>query len=181
MIDWGKMEISRYLAAQVKRWHVYPVLRQQNIGEHSFNIMQIMDTIFHTHPQYLRLLRGAMHHDMGEIQSGDIPYGAKKSLPNSCKKAIEEIETDACRSMRIELPLLTQEEQDIIKFCDLAEMWLFSLQELCMGNRMAQPIRLTTEAELNRRAIELPAVYHEKIEQWRNENITTFGAGEWYK
>lgn len=176
MINWIDMEKSRYLAAQVKRYHVYPVLREQTIGEHSFNIIQIIDEIFFHHPSCARLMRAALHHDMGEIRSGDIPFGAKKSFSEATRAEIADVEEEGINNMKIKQPLLNKEEEDILKFCDLAEMWLFALQELAMGNRLAQPIRDATEAELNRRAVSLPHMYHTKVEMWRNRNTNTFGA-----
>ena len=73
------------LAGGVKRWHVQPTLRQQTVAEHSFGVMmllrQVVDGNVFSDESILNMLLAAMHHDLPELMTGDIPADVKRRHP----------------------------------------------------------------------------------------------------
>jgi 5'-deoxynucleotidase YfbR-like HD superfamily hydrolase len=68
--------------SSVKRWHIVAVVREQNVAEHSFNVCLIAEEIARILgvPEKLEAVRKhAIHHDIPEVITGDLPTTIKKT------------------------------------------------------------------------------------------------------
>ncbi len=119
-------------AAAVKRYHTVRTLREQTVGAHTFGVMQLIDQIYPEARKEVYI--AAMHHDLPELITGDIPAPMKRQLPRLAV-LLEEAEKGT-------VPLhrdcgLTAFEEAVLKWCDLMELVLWCLEELYHGNTYA--------------------------------------------
>ena len=128
---------SRQLAGRVRRYHTWPVLHRQTVGEHSARVATLYVELFGL-PR-AEVLYHVLHHDSGELTAGDPPFPVKKLHP-LYKEGHAAAEADGLRSLGVELPDLASFEQHRVKVCDLLEMHEFGAAELTMGNKYAEPI-----------------------------------------
>jgi 5'-deoxynucleotidase YfbR-like HD superfamily hydrolase len=125
------------LAGLVKRWHTWPVIREQTVAEHSWQTQRI----------YLELFKGMdscvweyiLYHDCGEIATGDIPYPVK-SLNPQLKGIIDKMEQEALSAMKITLPSISLLQHKRFKLAHMLEMWEYAWEEHARGNKFAFPI-----------------------------------------
>jgi hypothetical protein len=123
---------SKAMAARVKRWHGFPVLHQQSVGEHTHRVVTIYLELFNAPRK--EVLIYIVYHDLGELYSGDTPFVPKKALPG-LKEALNIAEKEGLKKLDIEMPDLKPSEWTRFKVCDLLEMWEFANIEVAMGNR----------------------------------------------
>lgn len=128
---------SRF-AGLVERYHTWPVLRKQTVGEHTWQVMRIWWKIFG--PMTAEESTFLLWHDAGELRSGDPPGMVKQENP-MLKEAYDVLERDGL--IRMGGPY----QQDVsectrlrAKICDLIDVWELALGEIMQGNRLAQPI-----------------------------------------
>lgn len=127
-------------AGQVTRYHTWPRLREQSVGEHSWQVQRILLAVWPDAPRHLIL--HCMTHDVGESVSGDPPYPIK-ALNVDLKKACDRIEREAHWMMAVDwwLPSsvqLSDFEAYVFKLCEFIEMWEWGLFEMDLGNQHAQ-------------------------------------------
>lgn len=68
-------------ASVVKRWHIVDTCKSQSVAEHSFNVCLIAQEICKLcNKEYLAsgAIMYALHHDIGEVITGDIPSPTKR-------------------------------------------------------------------------------------------------------
>ena len=128
---------SLSFAGTVKRWHTWPMLRQQSVGEHSARVATIYCEMFGL-PR-AEVLYFILHHDAGELYGGDVPFGVKRDSPGT-REASNAAEKRGLELLGVELPTLEIEEYAKFKVCDIAEMLDFAVTEENMGNRYATPV-----------------------------------------
>lgn len=132
-----QLELARKyrLAGGVKRWHVQPTLRQQTVAEHSFGVMmlirQVVDGNVFSDESILNMLLAAMHHDLPELMTGDIPADVKRRHPD-LDAMLTRIEMTA-EDLYFDTPL-TAVERDLVKWADTMELILWCLEEIALGN-----------------------------------------------
>jgi hypothetical protein len=124
-------------AGQVKRYHTWPVLREQTVAEHTWQIMRIYHSIFGEPSQDIYTF--ILYHDAGEIATGDLPFPVKMHNPD-IKETMDLLEDRALERMKAPVVKLEQMGKIHIKICDLLEMWEYGVQECAMGNQLAKPI-----------------------------------------
>lgn len=144
-------------AYEVSRYHTWPHLQRQTVGEHSAQVWRILKAIWPDCPA--RLLDHCMTHDMGEGVSGDVPYPVKRSSP-AVKRGLDELEMAAHLRMSVswmvpEPSAIDNFERMVFKLAEYIEMWEFGLSELTLGNRAARLIAQRMRAEVNSSQIEL--------------------------
>jgi 5'-deoxynucleotidase YfbR-like HD superfamily hydrolase len=149
-----------YHAGRIKRYHTWPTIQTQTVGEHSWQVASIYSQIWGDIPtpveRFIRL------HDVAELVTGDIPFPTKANNPE-LKVEFGKVEDKALEAMGIDLPKLHPDVMRRIKICDLLEMMVFGMVDRQMGNRLAIPIiqrtrkaaltlvnQLNTEGERNR-------------------------------
>lgn len=136
MIDQIENDARRGL--EVVRYHTWPVLQRQSVGEHSIQTMRILLAVWPDAPR--RMLVHCMTHDCGEM-AGDLPWPVKRDDP-ILKDRHNMAEDKILKMMtaRWNLPKrkpLDHYEERVFKCCESIEMWEFALTEQNMGNRYA--------------------------------------------
>lgn len=129
-MNWKKLKLLR-TAQRVTRMHTMPTRYQQSVGEHTFGVLSIVLTI---HPNATpQLLRATLYHDIPEAVTGDVPATAKWRWPDM-ETALRGAEEWMRREFELseELPSL---ERKVLKFADMMELLLFSLEEADAGDR----------------------------------------------
>jgi 5'-deoxynucleotidase YfbR-like HD superfamily hydrolase len=126
-----------YCAGSVRRYHTWPVIREQTVADHSFHVIRIYWTLFGRVPDVVT--EYIVWHDMGELWTGDTPYPVKKNN-YALKKIMNDMEREAVYSMGgIPDPStsLTTDHVKRVKLCDLLEMLEYALHEISLGNQFA--------------------------------------------
>lgn len=127
---------SKYLAGCVKRYHAWPMIREQTVGHHCWRVATMFVEIFGM-PR-AEVLYYCLHHDSGELWAGDIPFRGKRTV--ELKRAMDHSEEMGREKLGIHLPELTKEELIQVKICDLLEMYETGEYEFNLGNKYAEPI-----------------------------------------
>ena len=146
MKNWTREDVltNSRLAGQVERYHTWPTIRKQTVAEHTWQILRIYLELFGVDADVWKYI---LHHDSGEIRTGDLPFPLKSQNPD-LKKIMDDLEDDALAAMGVGTIPLTSEQKWRIKVCDLLEMLEFGLQEMVLGNRLAEPIIKGTSSNL---------------------------------
>jgi len=112
-----------YQSGGVTRWHARPeVTAPQTNADHHGRVAQIMLYFWPNVSQ--ELIYAALHHDCGELVTGDVPYSVKLARPELAKM-LGEVEEQACDDMGVTRTNITQGEHRILKFCDRLEAYTF--------------------------------------------------------
>lgn len=131
---------NTYFAGRIKRYHAWPTLHTQVVGEHTWQVMRIWYHIWGPMPPAVST--HLLFHDAPELSSGDIPHIAKRDAPE-IREPLNKLEALACERMGIpDLNKVGLKGIDRIKFklCDLIEMLEFAIVEMAMGNNLTQPV-----------------------------------------
>lgn len=125
--------VQQRASMAVKRCHVMRTLRQQTVGEHSGAVAMLVALVA---PQAsAQLLRAALHHDMHERATGDMPTTAKWMFPD-LKAAMSKAEEQWNRENDYQdEDLLSPRDFQILRFCDYMEFLLWCSEEYELGNR----------------------------------------------
>jgi 5'-deoxynucleotidase YfbR-like HD superfamily hydrolase len=138
-----EIESDPRIAGQITRYHTWPRLRDQSVGEHSWQITRILLTVWPACPR--RMLVHATLHDVGEM-AGDIPYPGKRNDPvlkdrmDAAERAVHYRMTERWR-----LPspaILSHYEEKVFKCIEYIEMWEYGLQEQNLGNKYGAVVSL---------------------------------------
>lgn len=133
-----KLTSMRALASRVRRWHTFPVIHQETVGEHTHRVCTLYLELFGT-PR-VEVLEYILCHDMGELSAGDLPFLAKRDVPEM-KHFMDHAEARGLHRLRITLPELTVEEYARFKLCDMLQMLEFARVEMQMGNQFARVVQ----------------------------------------
>ena len=143
MIDF---DVYKFFAAreagQVKRFHTFPTLTQQTVGEHTFNMLcmlfQIYDEVKKETPS-INLIKAVMYHDFGERWVGDVPATARWHN-EEFKSVVDGYEEKLRHKMGFYVEL-TEEETRVLKFLDSLDCLLWAVHEENVGNKYASEIQ----------------------------------------
>lgn len=155
------------LAMRVKRYHTWPVVHQETVGEHSARVATIYGEVFGV-PDGMTLWV-ILTHDLSEIATGDPPFPVKSEQP-ALKAVYNDLEKEWCK--RVNGPYTVHlssgtATQDYIKICDLLQMWEFGCIEMRLGNTFASPI--ISETLFAARALAAKTGVLSQIERWMTE------------
>ncbi len=136
-------------ASFVRRWHQNPDLcdtLDYDCG-HQGRVALLVLSLF---PNASRdLLAHAITHDQGEAAVGDISWDAKRRSPTLAETA-RDIETLEIREQGFDLPVLTEQEQRMLKLCDHLDAWLWMMRHArhlaVRGDWVRQREEMLTEA-----------------------------------
>lgn len=123
------------LAGEVLRYHVWPHIRQQSVGEHCWQLLRLTLKLWPEVPKHV--MEYIVHHDTGEIAVGDIPFPVKRNNP-ALKQIMDELEQKALADMSLSLPKLSDIEHRTLKYIELLEMAEWGMGELRRGNEFAR-------------------------------------------
>jgi len=150
---YGKQEFDRLklmrVVARVKRLHTLPPVHQQTVGEHTFGILALIDIVLPTASK--ALWRAALYHDAPEGITGDVPSPVKWRHPEleSALRVVEErIKNEF--SMHTELSGI---EKRVLKFCDIMELVIFSMEEVDSGNRIMATVAMNGLTAIRERGL----------------------------
>ena len=143
-------------SGDVKRYHTKPTIGEQSNATHCWGVAVIA---VYLEPEIsAKLLLNTLLHDVGEIDTGDIPATVKWANPD-LKKKLDAIEDKLAVSLEIEHKI-TDKERVILKQADMFELLFFCLKQRRLGNRylnsaFGNGIEKLAEGELNDRGKEL--------------------------
>lgn len=143
-----------YAAGETRRFHSWPVLRQQNVADHSWHVTMLGFVLYGQDEPGVRLpfLMALLTHDMAECLMGDIPSPAKRLMDTLLVLENKETsfrqrwnaaeqEVAARYSMDWE-SLLDAEELRRFKLVDAMEGAFYCIRERQMGNKLiAEPFK----------------------------------------
>jgi 5'-deoxynucleotidase YfbR-like HD superfamily hydrolase len=129
----------------VKRWHTWPVLKEQTVAEHTWQVMRIWWEIFG--PMEPHVSTYLLWHDGGEVVSGDVPFYAKRDNPN-LKAALDSVEAVALYEVAGLSDDVDPQDRIRAKCCDLLEMLEHCVVERGLGNRYIEPPYKNLEEKL---------------------------------
>ena len=142
-----EMKRSMYLAGSVKRYHAWPTLQTQTVGQHTWRVATLIVEIFGM-PR-AEVFYYALVHDCGEMFSGDLPFMVKTAVPGLAD-AMKLAELYGLEQLDIQLPSLSQLEKAQVKIADLLEMHEFGKMEVNLGNHFGAPVMDDTIVEARR-------------------------------
>jgi 5'-deoxynucleotidase YfbR-like HD superfamily hydrolase len=128
---------------EVRRYHTWAIHRDQSVGEHTWQVLRILLTVWPNAPRSV-IIHGLMH-DAGEM-SGDIQYPFKNLFPElraGADKAENHVRAEQRKSSigAPETPHpLSPFERLVLKACDNIEMCEAGMREVNMGNSYAKII-----------------------------------------
>lgn len=120
-------------ASQTKRYHTEVVLKEQNVGEHSFNVAWLCYLLTNGHPMSALLLH-SLAHDAAEHATGDIPSPTKRAL--GIRSVVDTFEHTLMVDSGLVLPALDEHNMHILKLADALDGVLYCLREHNLGNRL---------------------------------------------
>lgn len=120
-------------AFMVRRYHtVGHVHMEERVGHHTANVIAIIFFLFEDSPP-LYLIRHALHHDIPELATGDLPATAKWRNPELAKAA-EKVEAEVVEAMGLEDSPLDPLHRDLLKYADMMDLCFKSVEEMALGN-----------------------------------------------
>lgn len=132
---------------ETRRYHTWPVLRQQTVAEHSCHVALIVAWLAgHRAPGVsVPLLMAALTHDLAEHKMGDVPAPVKRSLPNypdqSFRQAWDKLEQGHLETAGLDWEhMLNDEEKRWLKLADAADGCFYCVRERAMGNRLINEV-----------------------------------------
>jgi 5'-deoxynucleotidase YfbR-like HD superfamily hydrolase len=136
MSDDTPIRLDTRLSGQLRRYHTWPIVGQQTVAEHCWNLLRIYlcvtDKIDH------HMVMHIMYHDIGEIFTGDAPYPLKHNY-KEVKALLDVLEI---KSMIKQLNhwgafkqiMLTEQDRILFKQIELIEMSEFGMDQVNLGN-----------------------------------------------
>lgn len=134
---------SPAMGDRVKRFHTWPMIREQTVGQHTAGCLRVYWMVFGGLPEAVAVY--LLFHDTPEVGTGDPPHMVKRDNPHM-KQEYDRMEDDVLRSMlghHVANEILmapTDIERVRMKAADLLEMGEHAEVEFAMGNRFAEPI-----------------------------------------
>lgn len=123
-------------SGEVKRYHTFRTIGEQNNADHSWNVTVLLLAIF---PDASRdLIIASIMHDAHELKTGDIPSTTKWEYPE-LRAIIKRIEADIEETYQF-MPPISEQEKAILKVADCLEMIRFAAIQLSLGNRNARKV-----------------------------------------
>lgn len=132
-------------AGETKRFHTWPVLRQQNVAEHSWHVAMLLWFIFGNDEPGLRmpLMMAALTHDAAEWKVGDLPSPGKRAMSEHFPDFREkwgEMEQGILKEYAWDWEsLLEPWELAALKLVDSMDGALYCVRERTMGNKLIEP------------------------------------------
>lgn len=144
-------------ASQTLRCHTLPVQRASNLAEHSYGVALLCDHLSSPGRASAALLRAALHHDLHECETGDVPHPVKRKNAGLSKELkIEEYEFNTFYELTDE-ESLSDEERRILRIADMLEFLIHCRGEWLKGNtRLLVPVNTALESLIKYGAEEMP-------------------------
>lgn len=126
--------IQTRCGGQVERCHTNPHNRRYSNAQHQWGVAMLLHAIFPEH--FSRLVLICLSHDVPEAWVGDIPSPCLGNSPLA-KRSIQEIEQYLAHNLGLPHDLdLHPEDAEIVRACDMLDLYLWCREEWAMGNQM---------------------------------------------
>lgn len=149
MTEFNRLKLMR-VVARVNRLHTLPPVHKQTVGEHTFGILALIDIVQPTASK--ALWRAALYHDAPEGITGDTPSPVKWRHPE-LEAALRTVEDRIKNEFNMHTEL-TFTEKRILKFCDIMELIIFSMEEVDSGNRIMATVAMNGLTAIRERKLE---------------------------
>jgi 5'-deoxynucleotidase YfbR-like HD superfamily hydrolase len=129
--------VDARLAGQVIRYHTWPQVRQQSVGEHSWQLLRIYSCVVDKiDPDFVL---HCIYHDTGELGVGDNPYPVKADNP-ILKEQINKLEKESIDKQSeywgpVAGETLSDEQMKLFKLIEMIEMFEWGLDEYNRGSK----------------------------------------------
>src|SRR5215469_12622922 len=90
MAEDDPVRLDTRLSGQLQRYHTWPTIGIQTVGEHCWQILRIYLSV--AEAPSLDIIRYIVFHDVGETATGDLPYPVKAKNP-VLKEEVDVIES----------------------------------------------------------------------------------------
>lgn len=130
---------------ETRRFHGWPVLRQQTVAEHSFHVAMILHVLYGQEQPGISgyLLMAALCDDLAEWVTGDPPSPFTKAMEvrmPGFRDQRKEVENRVLASVSLNWDrFLSEEEKRKIKFADYVDGAMYCIRERAMGNQLIGP------------------------------------------
>ncbi len=151
----------------IKRWSLMRSVREENIMEHSFDVVMIAhalalikNKIYNGNVSVEKVVLLAQYHEVGEVITGDLPTPIKYFNPE-IKNAYKDLEKNACIKLLNSLPedlkesyreyVLPNEESEeykLVKCADRLSAYLKCVEEIKAGNSEFKKAKASILSEL---------------------------------
>ena len=134
-------------AGETRRFHTVPVLREQNVAEHSWHVVMLLWYMYGGQEPgiSINLLMAGMTHDAAEFIVGDIPAPAKRNMEQrlelkgsqTFRQAWGDMEQEILQEQSLDWEkFLSVEELRKLKLADAMDGALYCVRERAMGNQL---------------------------------------------
>lgn len=139
------MEILDYIinGGETKRFHTWPMLREQRVDAHSFHVAMLCALIAQDADPAegegltVPLLMAALVHDLPEHKTGDLPAPAKRNPDVVSRDAWNEMEEQSLRKVGLDWEhALGPKQRRWLKMADAMQGALHCIRERQMGNKL---------------------------------------------
>jgi hypothetical protein len=126
-------------AFMLRRYHtVGYITKEDTVGHHMANVIGILFYLFDDAPP-LYLVKAALHHDVPELATGDIPATTKWQFPE-ISKVLESIESGVRDRQGLFNEPLEPLHAALLKYADMMDLCFKGVEELAQGNDSFGPI-----------------------------------------
>jgi 5'-deoxynucleotidase YfbR-like HD superfamily hydrolase len=137
-----------YAAGETRRFHTWPVLREQNVAAHSWHVMMLGYVLYGQDLPgcTFQFIMALATHDMAECRMGDLPSPAKRTMDSlltledkgtSFREQWGVAEQSVLHRYNMDWEQqLTDEEKRRMKVVDAMEGAIYCVRERAMGNTL---------------------------------------------
>lgn len=136
-IDNDQVVYSQRLALQVERYHTWPKVTRQSVGEHSAQVMRIYCRLFGTPRAQVWL--HILEHDLPEMRFGDLPFSGDFAPELTVAKHVVELRVRNRMGLGQHEPL-SLEEGGRVKLCDMMDCFEWGVHEERLGNQYGKVV-----------------------------------------
>jgi len=143
-------------ASDVQRLHTIRTIGEYSNGQHSFNTLAILRLL--RPDASTSLIWAIVEHDIPERLIGDVPSPALHHVYGLSKLAVSEAEGDIISEVLgiDSLSELSEDDYKWLKGLDLLELYLYCRDQLSMGNRNLEQIKIRIEETFKMNAKNYP-------------------------
>lgn len=120
----------------VKRFHTETMLKENLVSSHSWGVAVLLHDIAPSCSK--NLIMAALYHDVAEHITGDMSAVTKWRFPE-LKQALDKVEDIVNTELKTKV-FLYEDEAQMLKFADMAELVLTCVREYQLGNQEAMQI-----------------------------------------
>lgn len=154
-------------AGAVRRCHTQPTIGSYDVAQHVFGMINLLRVL--NPSASLELIWACLAHDHPERWTGDIPRPAKWAGVVD-RERLDQVEREILHDTGFEY-LLTEEDERWLIGLDILELYLWTLDQLSLGNRNAQKMKERIEKWFTKNSHRVPVAvldffYEAKHSDW---------------